>query len=86
MNIYCVKSCMNVQGEKYKLGSIYKYYEGDIIDGLSVKYYSIYNAVGKCFGFANYDFICENFSTVYEYNTALREVDTLFDSWFMKLI
>jgi hypothetical protein len=86
MNIYCTKNCANARGEDYKLGSLYKYYEGDIIDGLSVRYYSIYNAAGICVGYANYDFISENFSTVFEYNTAMREVDTLFDSWFLELI
>jgi len=85
MNIYCVKDCANAQGEKYKLGTMYKYYEGDIIDGLSIKYYSMYNAAGICVGYASYKFICNNFSTVFEYNTALREVDLLFDSWFNKI-
>ena len=77
--IVCISSCSNIHNQKYEIGKVYKYSDEDYLDGLDIKYYSIYDERDNVFAYAHMNFIQDNFVDYMDYEREMDLVDKMFD-------
>lgn len=84
MNIVCIKECYNRFKQPFKVGKVYRYDWDDCVEGVSARYFALYefDDVGMypaCMGYVDRLFLEDNFISVGEFNRECNSVGSMFE-------
>lgn len=84
MNIICIKKCYNRFKQPFKVGDVYCYEWDDCVEGISARYFALYeyNDVAMypaCMGYVDREFLEENFLSLGEFKREVEHVGLMFD-------
>jgi hypothetical protein len=84
MNIVCIKKCFNRFKQPFKVGKVYRYDWDDCVEGVSARYFAIYEyddvaIYPACMGYVDREFLESNFLSVGEFNRENEQVCLMFD-------
>jgi len=84
MNIVCIKECYNRFKQPFKVGKVYRYDWDDSMEGVSSRYFALYefddvSMYPACMGYVDREFLELNFISVGEFKREVEHVGTMFD-------
>lgn len=84
MNIVCIKECYNRFKQPFKVGKVYRYDWDDCVEGVSERYFAIYefddvSMYPVCMGYVDRSFLEENFISIGEFNRENENIGIMFN-------